>query len=309
MESYVKCSSCRGWRNQATEFEVYKGTRRATCILCKEKRHKLKCEHNRERSKCIECGGVSICEHQRVKTQCVECHGGSVCLHQRIRSKCIECGGGSICLHKRERSKCIECHGGSVCLHQRIRSQCVECGGGSICLHQRIRACCKDCQGSQICQHQRRRSQCVECHGGSVCLHQRQRSACKECSPSTVIINLIRHHIRRCFNLSTVDKINRSIEYLGCDIETLKTHILAKMTAEMTFDNIHYDHIKPVSRFDLDDESEFLKCCHYTNLQPLLAKDNVRLSNMWTDENELFWNEHILYKPDFKDLYKLDTST
>jgi len=95
---------------------------------------------------------------------------------------------------------------------------------------------------------------------------------------------------------------------LGCDVETLKKHIQDKMTAEMTFDNIHYDHIKPVSCFDLNDEAEFLKCCHFTNLQPLLAKDNVRLYNKWTDENELFWNEHILYKPDFKYLYKIDTS-
>ena len=38
----------------------------------------------------------------------------------------------------------------------------------------------------------------------------------------------------------------------------------------MTFDNIHIDHIKPVSKFDLDHEEEFIDCCNYTNLQPLL---------------------------------------
>jgi hypothetical protein len=85
----------------------------------------------------------------------------------------------------------------------------------------------------------------------------------------------------------------------------LKKHIQDKMTDQMTFDNIHYDHIKPVSCFNLDDEEEFLKCCHFTNLQPLLSKDNLELSNKWTKENEIFWNEHILYKPDYKDLYKI----
>jgi hypothetical protein len=49
------------------------------------------------------------------------------------------------------------------------------------------------------------------------------------------------------------------------------------MTDQMTFDNIHYDHIKPVSCFYLDNEEEFLKCCHFTNLQPLLSKDNLEL--------------------------------
>ena len=99
------------------------------------------------------------------------------------------------------------------------------------------------------------------------------------------MIDLIRHQVRRCFNVSTLAKINHSIEYLGCDVKTLKKHIQDKMTDQMTFDNIHYDHIKPVSCFNLDDEEEFLKCCHFTNLQPLLAKDNLEFSNKWTDEN------------------------
>jgi len=54
------------------------------------------------------------------------------------------------------------------------------------------------------------------------------------------------------------------------------------MTPEMTFDNIHIDHIKPVSRFDLDDEDELLKCCHFTNLQTWLCKDNLGLYNTWS---------------------------
>ena len=46
------------------------------------------------------------------------------------------------------------------------------------------------------------------------------------------------------------------------------------MTPEMTFDNIHIDHLKPVSRFNLEDEEVIVKCCHFTNLHPLLCKDN-----------------------------------
>ena len=43
---------------------------------------------------------------------------------------------------------------------------------------------------------------------------------------------------------------------------------------EMAFDNIYYDHIKPVSAFNLNNKDELLDCCHYSNLQPLLANDN-----------------------------------
>jgi len=65
------------------------------------------------------------------------------------------------------------------------------------------------------------------------------------------------------------------------------------------------DHIKPVCKFNLADEEELLKCCHFTNLQPLLVKDNLELNNKWTEENKLYRNEHIIYKPDFIEIYKL----
>ena len=66
-------------------------------------------------------------------------------------------------------------------------------------------------------------------------------------------------------------------------------------TAEikMSWDNIHIDHIKPVSSFNLDDEEEFLDCCHYTNMQPLLAKDNLSKNDKWSFECDEYWHENI----------------
>ena len=49
------------------------------------------CEHNRQRSRCKECGGSQICEHNRRRSQCKECGGGSICEHNRVRSKCKDC--------------------------------------------------------------------------------------------------------------------------------------------------------------------------------------------------------------------------
>jgi hypothetical protein len=101
---------------------------------------------------------------------------------------------------------------------------------------------------------------------------------------------------------SNLEKTQPSIEYLGCPAIYFKEYISKKMTLEMTFDNIHYDHIKPVSKFDLNDPEELLKCCHYTNFQPLIATDNLEKSNKWNHETELFWRENICGK-EYNEIY------
>ena len=260
MESYVKCSGCNCLRNEATEFEVYKGKRRLSCILCKGNRIK----HNKNKNKCYKCYKV----YDKTET------------HQMSRI-CYDC------INKCEHGETIYC------------KDCKRKSKDKTNENRRNNKCC----------HNNRKSNCRLCNprikNYGRCEHNEYRYRCKVCNPKYYLIDLIRSQVRRCFNLSTLNKINHSIEYLGCDVDTLKKHIQDKMTVEMTVDNIHYDHIKPVSCFDLDDEEEFLKCCHFTNLQPLLAKDNLELNNTWTAENERFWNEHIIYKPDYKDLYKL----
>ena len=310
-ETYIRCSDCRCLRNEKDEFETYKGNRRKTCIICKENREKMKCNgvgicvHDKRKSVCKECGGSEICIHDKRKSRCIECGGSGICIHNKQKSRCKECSGSEICIHKRRKSECKECGGSQICIHNKHKSYCIECGGSQICIHNKQKSRCNQCEGSQICIHNKRKSTCKECKGSQICIHNRQKLTCKECSPQLVMINLVRKQVYRTFKNSNLKKINHSIEYLGCDTETLKEHFKKKMTDDMTFENIHIDHIKPVSRFNIEDEEEILKCCHFTNLQPLLCKDNLELNNKWTEENELFWNEHIIYKPEFDKLYKI----
>jgi len=172
--------------------------------------------------------------------------------------------------------------------------------------------CCDRCrdiskkkQEENKCEHDKQRNRCKDCGGASICEHNKIRSQCRDCNLSLYLVHLQRGQINRCFKSSTLDKNKHSIEYLGCDIETFINLFQKKMdyfnefiaTNElMTYDNIHIDHIKPVSKFNLDNEDEFLDCCNYTNLQPLLSKDNLEKSNKWDESNETFWKNNIINK-------------
>ena len=71
------------------------------------------CEHERQRSRCKDCGGSGICEHGRRRTQCKDCGGSGICEHGRQRSRCKDCGGSSVCEHGIRRDRCKDCGGSS----------------------------------------------------------------------------------------------------------------------------------------------------------------------------------------------------
>ena len=171
-------------------------------------------------------------------------------------------------------------------------------------MHNKNKGNCRECGGSAFCIHNKYKSTCRECSESSFRIHRKRKSTCKGCSPQLLMITVVRKQVYRTFKNSNFKKNNHPIEYLVCDKGTLKEHFKKKMTPELTSDNIHIDHIKPVSRFNLDDEEELLKCLHFTNLQPLLCKDNLGLCKIWSEKNDLFWNEYY-YKPEYDILYKL----
>jgi len=79
-------------------------------------------------------------------------------------------------------------------------------------------------------------------------------------------------------------KSGSAIEDLGCSIPEFKLYLESKFQSGMTWENWsrtgwHIDHIIPLSSFNLENREEFLKACHYTNLQPLWAEENFRKGN------------------------------
>lgn len=80
-------------------------------------------------------------------------------------------------------------------------------------------------------------------------------------------------------------KTGSAIDDLGCSINKLKIKLQLGFYRHpangeyMSWDNYgkfgwHIDHIVALANFDLSNREQFLKACHYTNLQPLWAREN-----------------------------------
>ena len=91
----------------------------------------------------------------------------------------------------------------------------------------------------------------------------------------------VRSRISTFLKLKNISKNNKTFEIVGCDQKFLKEYIEKQFTEGMNWDlmgkHIHIDHIIPLS--SAKTEEEVYKLCHYTNLQPLWAEDNLKKSN------------------------------
>lgn len=71
-------------------------------------------------------------------------------------------------------------------------------------------------------------------------------------------------------------KVYKFSQYIGCTQHELKEHLEKQFESGMSWDNHgkwHIDHIIPLS--SAKSEEKIYKLCHYTNLQPLWAFDNI----------------------------------
>lgn len=102
----------------------------------------------------------------------------------------------------------------------------------------------------------------------------------RKLDPKFLITRRLKNRLWCALNSKGWNKNNKFVQYIGCSQEELKLHIEKQFALGMNWENSgewHIDHIIPLSSAKTREEMH--KLCHYTNLQPLWAIDNIKKSN------------------------------
>jgi hypothetical protein len=109
--------------------------------------------------------------------------------------------------------------------------------------------------------------------------NKKQRKELESRDPLAVMKRRLRNRTGSAFRRTYWNK-KGTVELLGAEYQIVFKRIESLFTEGMNWDNRnlwHIDHIIPLD--SAKTEKELAKLCHYTNLQPLWAKDNLIKSN------------------------------
>jgi len=129
--------------------------------------------------------------------------------------------------------------------------------------------------------YEKHRARARELEGTPVVVARRRREVMRrEADPHRRAICRIRCLLKNTLSKYGGRKAAKSETLLGCTVEEARQHLEAQFLPGMTWENHgewHIDHIRPCASFsDLTQLEQQKQCCHYTNLQPLWALENLQ---------------------------------
>jgi hypothetical protein len=87
----------------------------------------------------------------------------------------------------------------------------------------------------------------------------------------------LRVRIKEYMKTKSITSKNKTFDFVGCEPKMLIQHIEEQFNDGLSWENYgewHIDHIIPLS--SAKTEEELYKLCHFTNLQPMWALDNIK---------------------------------
>jgi hypothetical protein len=149
-----------------------------------------------------------------------------------------------------------------------------------------IRSICKDCERKKYKQYYELNKHDIIKR--KIKSNNKRRKVRKQNDPKYKLSCNLRR--RQLLAIKGKRKQGKTFDLIGCTPEFLKQYIENQFQDGMSWNNYgihgwHIDHIRPCSSFDLSDSTQQKECFHYSNLQPLWAKDNLKKSDNWSYES------------------------
>ena len=105
----------------------------------------------------------------------------------------------------------------------------------------------------------------------------------------------LRCRLRKALLRQVAQKNDKTEDLLGISFKEFKDYIEFLMTPDMTFNNIHLDHLRLLKSFDLTDPNQLKEAAHYKNIQPLLKIDNLKKGSKF-HEHDLSVHREKVYE-------------
>lgn len=103
------------------------------------------------------------------------------------------------------------------------------------------------------------------------------------------IVRNLRDAIAGACKAQRANREYSAISDMGCTQEQFRNHLELQFQPGMTWENYgkygwHIDHIRPLASFNFKDPEDQKKAVHFTNLQPLWARDNLSKGAKYTPD-------------------------
>lgn len=105
--------------------------------------------------------------------------------------------------------------------------------------------------------------------------------------PKNRLLENLRSHICIMLKQNKTYKKNKTISYLGCNLDEYKSYLESLFLPEFTWENRgeiwEIDHIEPLSKFDLTIEENIYKAFNYKNTKPIFKTSEIAKSFDYID--------------------------
>lgn len=112
--------------------------------------------------------------------------------------------------------------------------------------------------------------------------------------PVLRLVVYVRNRITKALRLAKASKASSTHKYVGLTGPQLMAYLLSHPSSRPAFTAENYgavwhcDHVRPLASFDLTDETQAEAAFHYTNLQPMAAKENLSKGSLLEGERHRY---------------------